>query len=145
VDSEESVVVRINDRGPFVPSRIIDVSQAAAHRLGMHGPGVVRVSVEVLETAAPPVPSADGVFAVQAGTFRNAENAQRTRDAMERRYGTARVVVWRSAPQFRCVLVGEAATAKKAGQLANAIRANERGANGVYVVRLDRTSLSFAD
>ena len=44
-----SVVVRINDRGPYARGRIIDVSQAAARALGMIEAGVVPVRVEVLE------------------------------------------------------------------------------------------------
>ena len=43
-----SVVVRINDRGPFVKGRIIDLSRAAAGQLGMQKSGVARVRVEVL-------------------------------------------------------------------------------------------------
>ena len=43
-----SVVVRINDRGPFVRGRIIDVSEAAAEQLGMKRAGVVPVKVERL-------------------------------------------------------------------------------------------------
>jgi rare lipoprotein A len=50
---EESVVVRINDRGPFVKSRIIDLSHAAAVRLGMTDGGVAPVIVEVV--ASPPL------------------------------------------------------------------------------------------
>ena len=46
-----SVVVRINDRGPFVRGRIIDLSAAAARVLGMMGSGVAPVSVEVLGRA----------------------------------------------------------------------------------------------
>jgi rare lipoprotein A len=41
-----SVVVRVNDRGPFVRGRIVDVSQGAARHLGMQGRGVARVKVE---------------------------------------------------------------------------------------------------
>ncbi|MDX2021420.1 MAG: septal ring lytic transglycosylase RlpA family protein [Deltaproteobacteria bacterium] len=47
-----SVKVRINDRGPYSRSRILDVSMAAAKILGMLGPGVVRV--ELLVVPAPP-------------------------------------------------------------------------------------------
>ena len=42
----QSIRCRINDRGPFVRGRIIDVSVSAARALGMIGPGIVRVSVE---------------------------------------------------------------------------------------------------
>lgn len=43
-----SVVVRINDRGPYVKGRIIDLSKAAAHKIGMQNAGVVPVTVTVL-------------------------------------------------------------------------------------------------
>lgn len=45
-----TVVVRINDRGPFVRGRIIDVSKAAAGQLGFSGHGLTKVSVKVIET-----------------------------------------------------------------------------------------------
>lgn len=51
LDRNRSVVVRINDRGPFVKSRIIDVSHAAAVQLGMtDGAGLAPVTLEVMET-----------------------------------------------------------------------------------------------
>ena len=53
LDRDVSVVVRINDRGPFVKSRIIDLSHAAAARLGMTSEGVAPVTLELVET--PPV------------------------------------------------------------------------------------------
>ena len=53
LDRDGSVVVRINDRGPFVKSRIIDLSHAAAARLGITGDGVAPVTLELVDT--PPV------------------------------------------------------------------------------------------
>ena len=50
LDNGKSVVVRINDRGPFIKGRIIDLSFAAAKVLDMIGSGVVPVIIEVLET-----------------------------------------------------------------------------------------------
>jgi rare lipoprotein A len=47
------VDVRINDRGPFAPGRVIDVSQAAAEALGLTGAGVAKVSLNVAESAFP--------------------------------------------------------------------------------------------
>ncbi|MEO9332191.1 septal ring lytic transglycosylase RlpA family protein [Ectopseudomonas guguanensis] len=49
LNNERSVVVRINDRGPFVRGRVIDVSRAAAVRLDMLRAGVVPVRVEALD------------------------------------------------------------------------------------------------
>jgi rare lipoprotein A len=43
-----SAVVTINDRGPFVAGRVIDLSRAAAGAIGMIGAGVARVSLEVI-------------------------------------------------------------------------------------------------
>ena len=45
------VVVRINDRGPYVKGRVIDLSRAAANKLGLMAKGVSRVKVEVLRGA----------------------------------------------------------------------------------------------
>jgi rare lipoprotein A len=53
LDRDSSVIVRINDRGPFVKSRIIDLSHKAAVQLGMGDRGMVPVTVEVVEM--PPV------------------------------------------------------------------------------------------
>lgn len=47
-DNDRSVVVRINDRGPFVDNRVIDLSRAAADIIGMTGNGIAPVTLEIL-------------------------------------------------------------------------------------------------
>ncbi len=49
LDNGKSVVVRINDRGPFKKSRVIDLSLAAARKIGMTATGTARVKLEVLK------------------------------------------------------------------------------------------------
>lgn len=49
LDNKRSIIVRINDRGPFKLERIIDLSLGAATQLGMKGTGTARVRLEVLE------------------------------------------------------------------------------------------------
>jgi peptidoglycan lytic transglycosylase len=49
VNSGRSVTVRVNDRGPFVKGRVIDVSHAAAESLGMVGKGVTQVKLDVVQ------------------------------------------------------------------------------------------------
>jgi rare lipoprotein A len=49
LDNGRAVVVRINDRGPFIKGRLIDLSYGAAAAIGMIGPGTARVRLEVLE------------------------------------------------------------------------------------------------
>jgi rare lipoprotein A len=57
LDNGKSVVVRINDRGPFHHGRIVDLSYAAAQRIGIHKTGTGRVEVEIaLPNDAAPVP-----------------------------------------------------------------------------------------
>jgi rare lipoprotein A len=49
VGSGKSVTVRVNDRGPFVPGRVVDVSYSAANALGMVGKGVANVKLDVVD------------------------------------------------------------------------------------------------
>jgi rare lipoprotein A len=73
-----SVVVRLNDRGPFKANRIVDMSYAAALKLDMLREGTTWVELRVLEPAqdAPPPPAPAPVYA-QAGAFAVQENAAR--------------------------------------------------------------------
>jgi len=48
VATGRSVTVRVNDRGPFVPGRDVDVSYAAAETLGMVGGGIAKVKLDVV-------------------------------------------------------------------------------------------------
>ncbi len=49
VASGQSVTVRVNDRGPYVRGRVVDVSHAAAETLGMVGGGVAKVKLDVVD------------------------------------------------------------------------------------------------
>jgi rare lipoprotein A len=49
VASGKSVTVRVNDRGPYVPGRVVDVSYSAAETLGMVGPGIAKVKLDVVQ------------------------------------------------------------------------------------------------
>jgi rare lipoprotein A len=107
--TKQSVEVRINDRGPFVKGRIIDLSRAAAQQVGLLTPGTGRVRVRVIET-----PGAGERYAVQAGVFTSVTRAEEMRARLERRYRDARIF---AAPENRFrVLVGhgDRAQAEKA-------------------------------
>lgn len=100
-----SIIVRINDRGPFVAGRIIDLSYEAARALGVHNDGVVPVVVEAVRVTTPVMVAGSGPswqveplrayrqgpFAVQVGSFQNATNAHRLKKEMDKRYGSASV------------------------------------------------------
>ncbi len=68
----KKAVVRINDRGPFVKDRIIDLSYAAAKKLGMVDPGTTRVK---LVTLGKDLPETSGKFYLQLGSFLKKQNA----------------------------------------------------------------------
>ena len=93
LENGRAATVRINDRGPFVGGRIIDLSYAAARILGMVGPGTARVRLDVIRSASPP-PGAGGWF-VQAGSFIAKDNASRlARELEERGYTGVRLSVY---------------------------------------------------
>jgi rare lipoprotein A len=81
-----SVVVRVNDRGPFKDGRIIDLSYTAAGKLDMLKDGTTFVEVRALtpsQKAAPPVPpQTPQTLFVQAGAFGTQENASRLQDRL---------------------------------------------------------------
>jgi rare lipoprotein A len=134
LDNEKSVDVRINDRGPFVDGRIIDLSHAAARAIEMIGPGTARVRLELLTA-----PAAVGQtrFGVQVGAFRDRGNADRMRQAMEAKYGRARLVRRADTPGVWHVVVGMESTQDAASALATRIRGEDSSVTSAFVVRLD--------
>ncbi|OOZ37794.1 septal ring lytic transglycosylase RlpA family protein [Solemya velesiana gill symbiont] len=87
-----STVVKVNDRGPFHDNRIIDLSYAAATKLGILGQGTGLVEVRALEPGQsapkrryaapePSLPSKPGIF-VQVGAFSSQYNADRLRERL---------------------------------------------------------------
>ncbi|KAA9340193.1 septal ring lytic transglycosylase RlpA family protein [Adhaeribacter soli] len=85
LSNNQVVVVRITDRGPFSKYRIIDLSEAAARKIGMIRSGTAKVTMEILskpESEVPPtVALADSVasdvyFVIQAGSFSDFKNAE---------------------------------------------------------------------
>jgi len=100
-----SVLLRVNDRGPFVSGRIIDLSCRAAQELGSATAGLAPVRVEAVQVASEqhlggatywkvdPVPSFRyGLFTVQIGSFRDPTNAGRLRDRMRKGYEAVQIV-----------------------------------------------------
>lgn len=118
LDNGRSTTVRVNDRGPFVKSRIIDLSYAAANELGVVGPGTAPVRIEALgyqdNTPNSTVPhyrqpaSYDvGPFMVQVGAFSMQENAYRLAGKLKAQFGSSAVAEgWVNGRKFYRVRVG---------------------------------------
>jgi rare lipoprotein A len=97
-DNGREAVVRVNDRGPFVKGRIIDLSYAAARKLGVDMVGTAPVRIEALvyqENGAEGFKEGKdydaGNYTVQVGSFRDRENAQRLADEMKKLFGFSEV------------------------------------------------------
>ena len=90
VKTGHSALVRITDRGPFIPGRVLDLSLAAARKVDVWQPGVAEVKVELLQSGAS-VESA-GKWAVQIGGFPDEDVANKLADHLTRRYHTVKVL-----------------------------------------------------
>ena len=84
----KSTIVKVNDRGPFHSDRVIDLSYAAAVKLGFHRQGTSRVRIEVVEPAGQP-----DAFMVQAGAFSELDRADRSSAELEQLTGLRGVIV----------------------------------------------------
>lgn len=84
LNNGKSVIVRINDRGPFVRERIIDLSYAAARMLGIVGEGVVPVKIEVLDNYTQE--KQEAFYAVQVGAFISKKNAKALKKKLQKKY-----------------------------------------------------------
>lgn len=93
LDNNRSIVVRVNDRGPFVANRVIDLTHTGAEKLDMIGPGTARVRLESVGTI-PGQRGNDliGRFYVQVGAFSVKENAHKLAQSLQNRKIACRIV-----------------------------------------------------
>jgi rare lipoprotein A len=120
--NSKHVDVRITDRGPFVDGRIIDLSRAAAEKIDMVGPGIVKVKLKVIHPSeADPSTRSTATFAVQAGAFRDRDRADQLCESLGKKFPAARVASTEGSTLWR-VLVGHESAYDRAQQLAARVR-----------------------
>ena len=92
--TNQSAMVKITDRGPFVRGRIIDLSLAAAKATGLYRMGVAKVRVEAWTPGPSTSPTAipGGRWCVQVGAFEREKDAIKLKNDLMRRYSTAKVI-----------------------------------------------------
>lgn len=126
---------RINDRGPFIPGRIIDLSRKGAQEIGILSTGTARVSLEVIGFTGKSPPSLEGTFTIQVGAFRDKENARRLQEGLQKRHKQVRIVLWENNNQsFYRVRVGLFRSAAEAQRYGEFLRQENLP---VFVVRED--------
>ena len=126
--------IRINDRGPFVRGRIIDLSYGAANKLGVVGPGTAPVEIVVLAAPARTVRQpggqerlvavdlTSGNFTFQVGAFQDRNNAERLAAKLKQTYNHVHVASFnRGDGMFHRVRVGRATTLKDADEYEQAL------------------------
>jgi len=100
LENNRSVKVTINDRGPFVKNRIIDLSYAAAKAIGMVGPGTAEVMIEVLKTPGSggitAVSAPKGPFTLQVASFINKDNADKLAAKLQSLVENVYIVIYKT-------------------------------------------------
>jgi len=130
--TNRQVVVRINDRGPFVDGRIIDLSESGAKALDIVQAGLAKVELEVLHT--PTAIGLGGKWCVQIGVFRSRDGALDLKKTLTARYGRARLQDFAGATGYWVRLLVQDDDRALAQKTANDIKVSEAG---VFLVRLD--------
>jgi rare lipoprotein A len=90
--TNQSAMVKITDRGPFVHGRILDLSLAAAKQIGLYRMGVAKVRIEAWAPGPRENSLPGGRWCVQIGAFPHEEDAIQLKNHLIRRYATAKVI-----------------------------------------------------
>ena len=125
------VRVKVNDRGPFIRGRILDLSYGAAKALDMIGTGTAAVEIHVVgrEEDLARVVRNKGTerYTVQVGAFVRKENALNLKQSLERRYQPVYIVIFDTPDRnYYRVRVGNLSTEKLADQLASRLNTQEK-------------------
>ena len=134
IDNGKELIVRINDRGPFVK---IDLSYKAASEIGIADSGTAKVEIAALgDTVGDKLVTRDyqkGNFLVQVGAFTVKSNAARLRDNLLQRYSNVSITTYdRGDTVFYRVRVGGANNLKEAERLKG--RIETEGVESPFVV-----------
>lgn len=130
LDNGKRVQVRVNDRGPFVKGRIVDLSRAAAREIDMIGPGTARVRLEILR-----IETVTESLAIQVGSFAQESRAHTLKKKLEGDFDPVTISLFRTSKGvFHRVLAGDYPSRDKAREALNELRS--KGLEG-FVTRRD--------
>ena len=123
LDNGKKIDVRINDRGPFIAGRIIDLSKGAARGIDLIGPGVASVEIEVLRWPEHLVPggangSRTGPREIQVASFRDSDLARDLARSLSRVPELREPVVVERATPWHRVRIREVSAARLEAVLA---------------------------
>jgi rare lipoprotein A len=145
LNNSKNVIVRINDRGPFVRGRIIDLSYSAAKKLEIVSSGTAPVEIMALG-ADQPTPSADsrtiqkaaidyysGNFTFQIGAFKDKSNAIRLKQKLDERYPNVHITEYHTGQEILYrVRIGKASSLEEAVTYENTLM--QHGFKDVFII-----------
>jgi rare lipoprotein A len=126
------VDVRINDRGPFVKGRVIDLSVRAAREIDMVRAGLVPVKIQILKTAE--AVRALTMYAVQVGAFENRRSAQDLKERLSKKYAGVTVETFSGEKTLYRIRIGRERDLEAANRLAAQLRKEDLD---TFVVRVN--------
>ena len=127
-----SSAMRISDRGPFVPDKIIDLTLASARATGVYPIGTARVRIDVYRTPKPI--DSGGRWCVQIGAFTSERRAEKLKEQLLRRYPDARVIEFPGEDSYWVRIRPEGDNREQAEWIARQLHPSEGDA---YLTRLD--------
>lgn len=130
--SQQSTVVRITDRGPFVGDRIIDLSLSAAKAISVYLPGTAQVRLDVLD--APRPIETGGRWCVQVGAFQTQSAAIHLKEELISRYPGSQVLQFKGPTGYWVRIRVAQDDKEKTHKVYEHTHVDE---GGVFMVRLD--------
>lgn len=135
LENNLTTIVRINDRGPFIEGRIIDLSRSGAKEIDMVGPGTALVRLEIVEH--PDVEKEAEQFSVQVGAFLVPENAEKMQRLVAKKFSGVFIDTSQKADGlYYRVRVGRQSTMRAAEAVRDRLRRQDEITNAV-IVRLN--------
>lgn len=117
-ETKKSVKVKINDRGPFLPGRIIDLSYAAAKELGIVALGVSKVKIKSYGKSVIENKNENFNLIIQVGAFKIKENAEKLMQILKEKY---QKVYLEDFEDYKRVLIGPFTNEKEVENIYNSL------------------------
>ena len=130
--TRQQSAMRVSDRGPFVPDKIIDLTIASAKATGVYRVGTARVRIDVYQTPKPM--DTGGRWCVQIGAFTSEHKAEKFKQELLRKYPEARVIEFPGEDSYWVRIRPEGDNREEAESIARHLHPAQGDA---YLTRLD--------
>jgi rare lipoprotein A len=130
--TRQASAMRVSDRGPFVPDKIIDLTKASARSIGIYSTGIARVRIDVYETPKPM--DTGGRWCVQIGPFTSERKATKFKEELLSEYAGSRVIEFAGENSYWVRIRPAGDDRTQAEEIARRIEPDEGVA---YLTRLD--------